>query len=110
MRVNIQNYTTEESRSKAVEAARNVRRQRVQMYEELKNGNVTAEHILFNLDDYEFMKRVRVRRFLTVFKGISNSKADEIMEKLGYSKTKRLQGLGHIQKTNLLLAIERNRW
>ncbi len=109
-KVTISNYSTFESRAKAVEASNRVRKERVSVFDTIKNGSIGAENILFNLDKYPCMQRVRVKRFLKAFKGISDAKADKIMAELKIAENRRLQGLGTRQKTNLVLAIERYQW
>ncbi len=111
MQVVIKEFSTEETRAKAVEEAKRVRRERVKVFNELKNRNITAERILFNLDnEYDFMKRVRTKRFLMAFDGIGSSTAEKIIRELGIAENRRLQGLGVHQKTNLILAIEQYKW
>ncbi len=111
MQNSIKEFSTVETRAKALAKANLVRGQRKEVYESIKNGNTTADRILFNLDnEYEFMKRVPVKRFLKAFKGISTQKADTIIKEVGIAEGRRLQGLGKLQKTNLILAIEQYQW
>ncbi len=106
MSVSIVEYSTKESRAEATRKSVELRRKRAETLKQVRKYEVTAQDILFNLDKYPHMSRVRVYHLLDAYYGVSREGAFKIMEALKISQGKRLGGLGNNQRIKLITAIE----
>ncbi len=110
MQANIKDYTNTEYRNQGTLVSGIVRKKRTETFNQIKNNQVDARTILFNLDDYEHMRNARVNRFIYAHKGITKDKATVIMRKCHIASNRRLGGLGIRQKTALIEEIEKYAW
>jgi hypothetical protein len=81
-----------EQRQAALEKAAAVRRQRAEIKDHLKSGRVTLKELLDRAGSDDTVGKVKARR---------------LMDTVGISEGRRLQGLGAKQRETLLEAAER---
>ena len=91
---------TAEQRAAALEKAAAARHARAELRENIKNGKVSLEEVL-NSDD-PVASRMKVSNLIESLPGYGKAKAAKIMEELGISATRRVQGLGVRQREQLL--------
>ena len=91
---------TDEQRKAALEKAAAARHARAELRENIKNGKVTLEEVL-NSDD-PVASRMKVSNLIESLPGYGKAKTAKIMEELGISATRRVQGLGVRQREQLL--------
>jgi len=75
-----------------------VRRERAAVLAALKEGRVTLKDAL----DREVIGKTPVRRLLEALPGIGKIRAGQLMNDLGVSDRRRVQGLGSVQRARLL--------
>ncbi len=90
---------TDEQRKQALEKAAAARHARAELREQIKKGEKSLESVL-NSDD-PIASRMKVST-LESLPGYGKAKAAKIMEELGISATRRVQGLGVRQREQLL--------
>ena len=91
---------TDEQRKAALEKAAAARHARAELREKIKNGEVTLESVL-NSDD-PTASRMKVSNLIESLPGYGKAKTAKIMEELGISASRRVQGLGVRQREQLL--------
>ncbi len=91
---------TAEQRAAALEKAAAARHARAELRENIKNGKVSLEEVL-NSDD-PVASRMKVSNLIESLPGYGKAKTAKIMEELGISATRRVQGLGVRQREQLL--------
>lgn len=91
---------SDEDRKKALEKAAAARHARAQLREDVKAGNVSIEQVL-NSDD-PVAKRLKVTTLIESLPGYGKAKAAKLMDELGISESRRVQGLGVRQREQLL--------
>ena len=94
------NGTTDEQRKQALEKAAAARHARAELREQIKKGEKSLESVL-NSDD-PIASRMKVSTLIESLPGYGKAKAAKIMEELGISATRRVQGLGVRQREQLL--------
>jgi hypothetical protein len=99
---------TPEQRQAALEKAAAVRRARAEIKDHLKAGRVTLKELLGRADSDETVGKMKVLSALEALPGTGKVKARRLMEQVGISETRRLQGLGAKQRISLLEAAERS--
>ena len=87
---------TDEQRKQALEKAAAARHARAELREQSKKGEESLESVL-NSDS-----RMKVSTLIESLPGYGKAKAAKIMEELGISATRRVQGLGVRQREQLL--------
>lgn len=90
-----------EDRAKALAKAAEARRQRAELKEKLKMGSFTLSE-LFDQSDDETIKKMKVLAVLESLPGLGKVKARRVMDEIGISDTRRVQGLGANQRKALL--------
>jgi len=90
-----------EDRAKALAKAAEARRQRAELKEKLKMGSFTLTE-LFDQSDDETIKKMKVLAVLESLPGLGKVKARRLMDEIGISDTRRVQGLGANQRKALL--------
>ena len=90
---------TDEQRKQALEKAA-ARHARAELREQIKKGEKSLESVL-NSDD-PIASRMKVSTLIESLPGYGKAKAAKIMEELGISATRRVQGLGVRQREQLL--------
>ena len=90
-----------EARAAALDKAAAARRQRAELKEKLKMGSVTLAELFEQADD-ETIAKMKVLAVLESLPGLGKVKARRLMEEIGISDTRRVQGLGANQRKALL--------
>jgi len=93
---------TPEQRHAALEKAAKVRRERAEIKEKLKLGNMTLPELLKRAEKDETIGKKKVISVLESLPGLGKVKARRLMETVGISESRRLQGLGAKQRVDLL--------
>lgn len=91
---------SDEERKAALEKAAAARHARAELREKIKTGKVSLESVL-NSDD-PIASRMPVHALIESLPGYGKAKAAKIMDELGISSTRRVQGLGARQREQLL--------
>jgi hypothetical protein len=95
---------SKEDRQAALQKALEVRRQRAEVRAKLKNGSMSLKQCLDKADD-KIVGRMKVSAVLESLPGIGKVRAASILEELGISPTRRVQGLGVRQAEGLLKKV-----
>ena len=93
---------TPEQRQAALAKAAKVRRERAEVKERLKLGSINLSELLTMADDDETVGKMKVLSVLESLPGLGKVKARRLMESVGISESRRLQGLGVNQREALL--------
>lgn len=99
---------TPEQRQAALEKAAKVRRERAEVKEKLKMGTITLSSLLAKADKDEVVGKMKVLSVLESLPGLGKVKARRLMETVGISETRRLQGLGANQRQALLSSTSKS--
>ena len=92
-----------EQRQAALAKAGTVRRERAELKELLKMGSVTIDELLARADKGdETVGKMKVLSVLESLPRLGKVKARRLMEECEISETRRLQGLGGVQRRELL--------
>ncbi len=89
-------------RQAALDKAGAARRQRAELKEKLKMGSITLGELLEQGERDEVVAKTKVLTVLESLPGLGKIKARRLMEELGISETRRIQGLGANQREALL--------
>ncbi len=98
---------TPEQRQAALEKAAQARKARAELKDHLKSGRTSLSDLLAKADSDETVGKMKVLAVLESLPGTGKVKARRLMEQVGISETRRLQGLGAKQREQLLEAIAR---
>ena len=98
---------TPEQRAAALLKAAASRRQRAELKEKLKMGTISLRELLDQSDRDEVIAKMKVVAVLESLPGLGKVKARRLMEELGISEQRRLQGLGSNQRTALLNSAQK---
>jgi hypothetical protein len=98
---------TPEQRQAALEKAARVRRERAEVKEKLKLGSLSLSELLKTAENDETVGKMKVVSVLESLPGLGKVKARRLMETVGISESRRLQGLGAKQRAELLKETER---
>jgi signal recognition particle GTPase len=98
---------TPDQRKAALEKATQARRERAELKDHLKSGRVSLRDLLDRADSDETVGKMKVLSVLESLPGTGKVKARRLMEQVGISETRRLQGLGAKQREALLEAVGR---
>jgi hypothetical protein len=93
---------TPEQRQAALEKAALVRRERAEVKEKLKMGSLSLAELLKKAEKDETVGKMKVVSVLESLPGLGKVKARRMMESVGISESRRLQGLGAKQRAELL--------
>jgi hypothetical protein len=91
-----------EARKAALAKAAAARRQRAELKEKLKMGSLNLSELFDLADRDEVVGKTKVVAVLESLPGLGKVKARRVMESVGISATRRLQGLGAQQRDRLL--------
>jgi len=94
-----------EQRLAALAKAAEVRAQRAEIKVELKKGSLDLATLLERALEEELVGKMRVSAVLENLPGYGKVKAQKVMDQVGISDTRRLQGLGANQKNQLLALV-----
>ena len=90
-----------EQRQAALEKASAARRQRAEVKDKLKMGSLTLRELLDQAGSDEVIGKMKVLAVLEALPGLGKVKARRLMEEVGISETRRVQGLGANQRQAL---------
>jgi hypothetical protein len=93
---------TAEQRQAALDKAAKVRRERAEVKEKLKMGSLSLDELLSQADSDVTIGKMKVQSVLESLPGLGKVKARRLMEQVGISESRRLQGLGANQRNALL--------
>jgi len=93
---------TAEQRQAALQKAAKVRKERAEVKEKLKLGSLTLAELLKKAEKDETVGKMKVVSVLESLPGLGKVKARRLMETVGISESRRLQGLGAKQRADLL--------
>jgi hypothetical protein len=91
-----------EQRQAALEKAAAARRQRAEVKDKLKMGSLTLRELLDQAGGDGVIGKMKVLAVLESLPGLGKVKARRLMEEVGISDTRRVQGLGANQRHALL--------
>jgi hypothetical protein len=94
---------TPEQRAQALEKAAAARRERAAVKNRLKHSGLSLIEVLKEGQTNDVVGKMKVSAVLESLPGVGKVRAQEIMESLGISETRRVRGLG----SNQLAALER---
>ena len=90
-----------EQRQAALDKAAAARRQRAELKDKLKMGSLTLRELLEQAASDDVIGKMKVLAVLESLPGLGKVKARRLMEEIGISETRRVQGLGANQRANL---------
>ena len=90
-----------DQRQAALEKAAAARRQRAELKEKLKMGSTSLKELLEQAQRDEVVGKMKVLSVLESLPGLGKVKARRLMEEVGISETRRIQGLGEKQRVKL---------
>ncbi len=90
-----------EQRAAALEKAAAARRVRAELKEKLKMGSLSLRELLEEGSKDEVIGKMKVLSVLESLPGLGKVKARRLMDEVGISDTRRLQGLGDQQRKRL---------
>jgi len=90
-----------DQRQAALAKAAAARRQRAELKEKLKMGSTSLKELLEQADRDEVVGKMKVLSVLESLPGLGKVKARRLMEDVGISETRRIQGLGDKQRSKL---------
>lgn len=88
-------------RQAALEKAASARRLRAELKEKLKMGSLTFRELLDQAESDEVVGKMKVLSVLESLPGLGKVKARRLMDEVGISETRRVQGLGDQQRKKL---------
>ncbi|HTT91885.1 MAG TPA: integration host factor, actinobacterial type [Acidimicrobiales bacterium] len=91
-----------DQRQAALEKAAAARRQRAELKDRLKMGSVSLKDLLDQGQSDEVVGKMKVLAVLESLPGLGKVKARRVMDEVGISDTRRVQGLGDQQRRKLL--------
>ena len=93
---------TPEQRQAALEKAAASRRERAEVKNRLKHSGATLVEVVNEAEHNEVIAKMRVSELLQSMPGIGKVRAEQVMEKLKISQTRRVRGLGAKQVAALI--------
>src|ERR1700694_5320224 len=94
-----------EQRHAPLEQAAAARRQRAEVKDKLKMGSLTLRELLDQAGGDDVLGKMKVLAVLESLPGLGKVKARRVMEGVGISETRRVQGLGTNQRQALFEEI-----
>jgi len=96
---------TAEQRAAALARAAEVRRERAAIKQRLKRGTLSAPEALAAATNDDIIGKLRVSALLESLPGIGKVRAQQLMQTVGIAPTRRVQGLGELQRAALLVEL-----
>ena len=96
-----------DQRQAALDKAAAARRTRAELKEKLKMGSLSLKELLDQSAGDEVVAKMKVVAVLESLPGLGKVKARRLMEEIGISETRRIQGLGEQQRKKLLDKLSR---
>jgi len=94
-----------EQRQAALDKAASARRQRAALKDKLKMGSLTLRELLDQARSDDVVSKMKVLAVLESLPGLGKVRARRLMEDVGISETRRVQGLGANQRQALFEKI-----
>lgn len=91
-----------EARRAALAKAAVARRARADLKEELKQGRLTLSGVLARAEVDELVAKTKVLTILEALPGVGKVKARRTMATVGIAESRRVGGLGRVQRARLL--------
>src|ERR1700730_14414896 len=91
-----------DERQAALAKAASVRRLRAELKDKLKMGSITLKELLNQSQSDEVVAKMKVVSVLESLPGLGKVKDSRLMEDIGISETRKVQGLGKQQRRRLL--------
>ncbi len=92
---------SEADRQAALKKAAEARQKRAELRAKIKSGDMSFAEVMKKADD-PVVARMKVSALLESLPGYGKAKAAKIMEDLGISESRRVQGLGARQREQLM--------
>jgi hypothetical protein len=96
---------SKEQREAALAKAAAARRERAELREKLKMGSTSLRELFEQAESNETIGKTKVLSVLESLPGLGKVKARRLMEEIGISEARRVQGLGKNQREALLTAF-----
>ena len=96
---------SKEQREAALAKAAVARRERAELKEKLKMGSTNLRELFERAEDSEIVGKMKVLAVLESLPGLGKVKARRLMDEIGISEARRIQGLGKNQREALLTAF-----
>ena len=96
---------TPEQRKKALEKAQIARTQRAKVKAELKSGKTTIKKVLADCAKDDVIGRMKVLDLISALPGFGKAKAAKVMKECKIADSRRIKGLGDVQRENLLAKL-----
>ena len=96
---NVPKLTNEQRRAASLLGVQ-FRQKQAEVLRRLKAGELSYEELIYTED--EDFKKIKVIKILKTLPGIGDMKAREIMKEIKISEIRRIQGLGHRQRKELV--------
>ena len=96
---------SKEQREAALAKAAAARRERAELREKLKMGSTSLRELFDQAEGNETIGKTKVLSVLESLPGLGKVKARRLMEEIGISEARRVQGLGKNQREALLTAF-----
>jgi signal recognition particle GTPase len=90
-----------DQRQAALDKAAAARRQRAELKEKLKMGSITLRELLDQSAKDDIVGKMKVLAVLESLPGLGKVKARRLMDEVGISEARRIQGLGDQQRKKL---------
>ena len=97
-----------DQRQAALEKAAAARRLRAELKEKLKMGSLSLRELLDQAERDDIVGKMKVLSVIEALPGVGKVKARRLMEDVGISETRRLQGLGDNQRKKLFEKLADN--
>ena len=97
---------TPEQRQAALDKAAAARRERAELKEKLKMGSLNLKELLHQSAGDDIIGKMKVLAVLESLPGLGKVKARRLMEEIGISETRRVQGLGEQQRRKLFEQLQ----
>lgn len=93
---------SDEQRQAALAKAAEARRARAELKERLKMGSITLRELLEQSSENENIAKMKVLAVLESLPGVGKVRARRTLDEIGISDTRRVRGLGELQRQALL--------
>lgn len=93
---------TDAQRQEALKKAAEVRKERAEVKEKVKKGELTLKQVLDKADSSDVIGKMKVISLLEALPGVGKVRARKIMNELDIAESRRLKGLGVRQRKGLL--------
>ncbi len=96
---------SQEQREAALAKAAVARRERAELKEKLKMGSTNLRELFDQAESDEIVGKMKVLAVLESLPGLGKVKSRRLMDEIGISEARRVQGLGRNQREALLAAF-----